>query len=257
MLEASFVASSMDTSSFWSSDVLSESSRIVDLPSSIAAVNASISSVSLLRVILLFPISASQNPSCSASCLASSIRRVIMLSIIFFTFENGSAAIFSANRARVLLLSRLLSEETKSRTRRRMPIARSIAARLAVPCKREVAEMAWAKERCFSALPDTLSEERIWRAFAIASISSVLKSCFSWKDNFFCSHSEETSDKVSSSAALEAVVDCNCLSASAFLPNFCSFTFVFSSTSFSAFSIVSAKPCTIMLAACAAFISSF
>mmetsp|Transcript_126518 Transcript_126518/g.366247 ORF Transcript_126518/g.366247 Transcript_126518/m.366247 type:complete len:279 (-) Transcript_126518:648-1484(-) len=238
--------------------IVSVSLMIVDLPSSTAADSASISSLSLVRVILLFPISVSQKPSCCASWFASSSKRVIMASIIFLTLPKGSAPICCASMEIWSLCRRLPSLSRNSRTRRRMPSLRS-APSMPATCNNacDALLLACANAKCFSALPMTSGEERISTALAMASISSARSCCFSWKDMLFSEHSVVISDSVFSFAAF-----CSSVSASSFLS--CasssalrSFTILVSSISWFLFSMESWRSWMIIAEACLEFISAF
>mmetsp|Transcript_118103 Transcript_118103/g.252379 ORF Transcript_118103/g.252379 Transcript_118103/m.252379 type:complete len:293 (-) Transcript_118103:705-1583(-) len=252
---ASFLAVSSSAISFSSVAVLCVNWRLIALPSSTAALNASMVSLSLLRVTLFFPNSSSQKPSCLASSLASSRRRVIMVSMSLFTLANGSAAIFSARRPRLRLCKRLPSAARKSRTLWRKPALRP-ESKL---CRSDVADpdLGCAKLRYFSALPETSGEERISTALAMASISSVRSFCFSAKDNFFSVHSVVTLLRVCSLSALTVLVEASCFVSRAAFATLRSFSAVFSSMSLFAFSMAAVRSWTFMSEACFEFISSF
>mmetsp|Transcript_14799 Transcript_14799/g.34010 ORF Transcript_14799/g.34010 Transcript_14799/m.34010 type:complete len:241 (+) Transcript_14799:871-1593(+) len=213
------------------------------------------SSLSLFLVILLFPISVSQNPSCCASWLASSNKRVIIASIIFFTFSKGFAPRDCAKRVSLPLCKRCPSPSRNSRTLRRMP---SLPARsMPATCNNARGDLTWESARCFSALPMTSGEERISTALAIASISSVRSCCFSWKDMVFSVHSVVTSLCKFSFSAFCASVSASSFLSCATFSALRSFTPVVSSTSFFLFSMESVRSCTIIAEACFEFISSF
>mmetsp|Transcript_54105 Transcript_54105/g.159194 ORF Transcript_54105/g.159194 Transcript_54105/m.159194 type:complete len:226 (-) Transcript_54105:120-797(-) len=219
--------------------------RIVDLPSSTAALRESMSSESLLRVTLLLPISVSQKPSWLASSSASFIRRVIMLSIMDFTLAKGSAMSFWARSAIGLLWRRSLSLRRKSRTLRRgLSISLTAEPRI---CTRAVAVLVCARFMYFSALPETSPDFRISMALPMASISSVRSCCFSAKDIFFSSHSTVISCRVFSLSALMSMVAASCFLFSAVFSILRSFSAVFSSMSLSEFSMESVRSSTIML----------
>mmetsp|Transcript_8651 Transcript_8651/g.27574 ORF Transcript_8651/g.27574 Transcript_8651/m.27574 type:complete len:280 (+) Transcript_8651:756-1595(+) len=239
--------------------VLSVSRMMVALPSSTSAVSPSMSSLSLLRVILLLPISVSQKPSCCESWFASSSRRVSMDSIIFFTFTNGSASNFCARRPRRWLRRRRPSDAKNSRTRRRIPSLPAAAAeRSSRKCARAVRTgVTCAMLRYFSAWPATSGDERISTALPIASISSPRSFCFSLNDKVFSSHWVVVALSVFSFSAFTEEVDASCF---LFLAAFSAFrcdSAVFSDMSFFEFSIESLRSMTIMSYACLEFISSF
>mmetsp|Transcript_14075 Transcript_14075/g.43923 ORF Transcript_14075/g.43923 Transcript_14075/m.43923 type:complete len:247 (-) Transcript_14075:832-1572(-) len=242
---ASSIAFVSSATSFESWATPSASAAMVALPSSTAALRPSISSLSLLRVISLLPISLSQKPSCCASWLASSMRRVIMESIIFLTLAKGSATIFWAKRPKRWLWRRLASEARNSRMRRWMP-----SARLAWPspnCTSAVApDLAWARLRYFSALPATSGDERTSMALPIAWISSSRSFCFSRNESLFSVHSVVVAPRVFSFSALTAFVAPSCfLSRAAFSALRC-LSAVFSPISFAAFSTESVRSMTTM-----------
>mmetsp|Transcript_50764 Transcript_50764/g.110516 ORF Transcript_50764/g.110516 Transcript_50764/m.110516 type:complete len:252 (+) Transcript_50764:373-1128(+) len=191
------------------------------------------------RVCLLVAISVSQKPSWLASSSASFIRRVIMESIMDFTLAKGSAVSFWARSARPLLWRRSLSDSRKLRTWRR---GLSTAT-----CSRAADFWVWARERCFSALPETSPEDRISMALPMASISSVRSCCFSAKDIFFSSHSTVISCRVFSLSALMSMVAASCFLFSAVFSILRSFSAVFSSMSLVEFSMESVRSSTIML----------
>mmetsp|Transcript_59331 Transcript_59331/g.133659 ORF Transcript_59331/g.133659 Transcript_59331/m.133659 type:complete len:263 (-) Transcript_59331:676-1464(-) len=228
---------------------------MVALPSSTAADNPSISSLNLVRVILLLPISVSQKPSCCASSFASSMRRLIMLSIIPMTLPNGLAPSWSAKRAKRWLLSRWPSAARKSLRRLRTPWLAS--AWWSPICTSAVPRLFSIRSRCFSALPDTSSEDRISTAFSMASISSLRSFCFSAKDSFFSLHSVLVDERLSTFSALTAWVEPSCFWLAAAFSVLRCFSTVFSSISFLVFSIESSRSVTTMSNACLEFISSF
>mmetsp|Transcript_8653 Transcript_8653/g.27582 ORF Transcript_8653/g.27582 Transcript_8653/m.27582 type:complete len:280 (+) Transcript_8653:756-1595(+) len=239
--------------------VLSVSRMMVALPSSTSAVSPSMSSLSLLRVILLLPISVSQKPSCCESWFASSSRRVSMDSIIFFTFTNGSASNFCARRPRRWLRRRRPSDAKNSRTRRRIPSLPAAAAeRSSRKCARAVRTgVTCAMLRYFSAFPVTSGDDRISMALPIASISSVRSFCFSRKDSCFSVHSVVAAASVFSFSALTPEVAASCFLSNAAFSALCCFRTVFSAISFSPFSMESERSCMIISCACLEFISSF
>mmetsp|Transcript_126513 Transcript_126513/g.366234 ORF Transcript_126513/g.366234 Transcript_126513/m.366234 type:complete len:302 (-) Transcript_126513:460-1365(-) len=252
---ASPMAFCSSATSLVSSSVSADSSAIVDLPLSMAAESPSMSSCNFVRVTLFLPISVSQKPSCCASWFASSSKRSIIEPIMAFTFANGSAMMLSASIAMRLLCNRRPSASRNSRMRRWAPVARSEE-------RRKTRDVAWraaacGKARCFSALPDTSSEDRISIAFAMASISSARNCCFSWNDIFFSVHSVVISDKVFSLSAKTVSSDAFCFSSSAFCSAFRLFSLVISRTECSAFSMKSSWSLLAMLNACCPFISSF
>mmetsp|Transcript_71539 Transcript_71539/g.198063 ORF Transcript_71539/g.198063 Transcript_71539/m.198063 type:complete len:215 (+) Transcript_71539:962-1606(+) len=206
---------------------------MVALPLSMAASRPSMSSESFVRVILFFPISVSQKPSCWASWLASSKRRVIMASIIDFTLAKGSAMTFSASITSLWLFRRWPSCSRNSRILRCTPPARRDRA-----CARE-APLRCGKARYFSALPETSLEDRISMAFAMASISSARSCCFSWKDIFFSSHSVVISESVFWLSASTPSSAAFCFVSSAFCSVLRFFSLVISSTARSEFSMKS------------------
>mmetsp|Transcript_52439 Transcript_52439/g.135319 ORF Transcript_52439/g.135319 Transcript_52439/m.135319 type:complete len:221 (+) Transcript_52439:844-1506(+) len=219
---------------------------MVDLPSSTAALSMSMSSDSLLRLTLLLPSSVSQKPSWSASSWASSMRRVIMSSIIFFTLAKGSAASFCASRARLLLCRRSPSASRKAFTLLRGLMSLSCADPVRRFWTRDVALRPCARERYLSALPATSGDERISMAFAIAWISSVRSCCFSAKDIFFSAHWAVMSLSTFSLSAFTSMVAPSCFLSMAFFSTLRSFSAVFSEASFSAFSTESVRSATIM-----------
>mmetsp|Transcript_50762 Transcript_50762/g.110509 ORF Transcript_50762/g.110509 Transcript_50762/m.110509 type:complete len:264 (-) Transcript_50762:810-1601(-) len=237
---ASCTAWSSWASSLERSAVDSESIMISDLPFSTPEVSMSMSSDSLLRVILFLPSSVSQKPSCSASAFASSMRRVIMESIIDFTLAKGSAAIFCESRARPLLFRRRPSVARKSRTWRRRG-----AAVWPRSCTREVAWV-WASERCFSALPVTSGDCMISVAFSMASISSARSFCFSSKDMLFSEHSASMFFRVFSFSALISTVAPSSFLLDAFLAILRSFVAVLSLMSLPAFEMEAVRSATTM-----------
>mmetsp|Transcript_15713 Transcript_15713/g.41576 ORF Transcript_15713/g.41576 Transcript_15713/m.41576 type:complete len:232 (+) Transcript_15713:782-1477(+) len=192
---------------------------IVALPFSASAVRRSRVSDSFSREILLLPISLSQKPSCSASPWASSRSLAIMPEIIFLNLPKGSASSFWARRPSSLLCKRAPSRVRKSRTRTRMPWARSAAEPCWLPapliCTRLPPLATCARPRCFAAEAWRSSEERISTAFARASISSARSVCFSPKESLFSLHSTEVSWKVDLSSASTLCVDCSCFLSSA------------------------------------------
>mmetsp|Transcript_54107 Transcript_54107/g.159205 ORF Transcript_54107/g.159205 Transcript_54107/m.159205 type:complete len:274 (-) Transcript_54107:784-1605(-) len=248
---ASCTAWSSWASSLERSAVDSESIMISDLPFSTPEVSMSMSSDSLLRVILFLPSSVSQKPSCSASWLASSIRRVIMSSIIFFTLAKGSEASFCASRDRSLLFRRSPSDSRKAFTLLRglMSLASLPVCTLAERrCwMRALAWPAWARARCFSEAPATSGEPMISTAFMMAWISSARRVCFSSKDIFFSLHSAVVSENIFSFSAFMATTAFSCFWSRAFFSALPSFSAVFSEASFSAFSMESVRSSTIML----------
>mmetsp|Transcript_7552 Transcript_7552/g.21134 ORF Transcript_7552/g.21134 Transcript_7552/m.21134 type:complete len:307 (-) Transcript_7552:316-1236(-) len=224
------------------------------LPPSISAVRLSIVSESFVRVSLLSPISLSQKPSWSASPLDSSKRRVIMSSISFFTFANGSDASFCANKFKDLLCNLEPSSSRNWRTFTRMPLS-SVAPRKL--CTKDRAEEAWAKLRCLAPAPCTSSPDRILMAWSRAWISSSRSCCFSLKDSCFSRHSILASDNVFSSSTFTVAVEESCFLSEAI---FCSFSFflrVLVEMSSLAVSAEPSKSCASMSEACLEFISSF
>mmetsp|Transcript_96226 Transcript_96226/g.254123 ORF Transcript_96226/g.254123 Transcript_96226/m.254123 type:complete len:289 (+) Transcript_96226:663-1529(+) len=76
--------------------------------SSISACRVSTAAVFSLRVCSLVDSSVSHQPLCSASALASSIRRTIRSLISFLTFAKGSSASWPTSEARLELFRRML-----------------------------------------------------------------------------------------------------------------------------------------------------
>mmetsp|Transcript_115462 Transcript_115462/g.307039 ORF Transcript_115462/g.307039 Transcript_115462/m.307039 type:complete len:206 (-) Transcript_115462:1019-1636(-) len=175
---ASAMAFVRSATSFESCAVLAASDAIVASPSSTAALRPSMSSLSLLRVILLFPSSLSQNPSWSASPCASSRRRSSIAEIIFLTLAKGSAATFWARSSKCLLWRRAASAVRNSRIRLWMPS--EALAWWSPICTRAVPpDFACAMLRYCSAFPSTSGDDRISMALPMASISSSRSFCFS------------------------------------------------------------------------------
>mmetsp|Transcript_16773 Transcript_16773/g.44373 ORF Transcript_16773/g.44373 Transcript_16773/m.44373 type:complete len:275 (-) Transcript_16773:633-1457(-) len=240
-----------------SASVLLVRSRMVALPSSTAALSASISSLNRLRVTVLFPISVSQKPSWSASCFASSRSLVIIWSMSFFTLANGSTAACSARSSSGLLLSRCPSAARKACSLPRMPRL-SCACALRSSCTRAVARgVLCARPRYFSALPATSGELRISMAFSIASCSSVRSFCFSSKERPFSKHSCVRPFRVISLASFMLLVAASCFLCSADFEIFLCDSSAFALLSLSAFSTESFRSIMIMSYACLEFISSF
>mmetsp|Transcript_29540 Transcript_29540/g.84862 ORF Transcript_29540/g.84862 Transcript_29540/m.84862 type:complete len:258 (-) Transcript_29540:730-1503(-) len=167
---------------------------------SISACRVSTASVFSFRVCSLVESSVSHQPLCSASSLASSMRRVRRSLIIFFTLRKGSSATRPASIERTRLLrSRARAcryEAALDWTSLRRSALR--AASDAACCARE--------GRCLSALPDTASLEMISMALLRATSSSERSCCRATKSVAFCSHVAVSSLRYCTSALLVVVV---------------------------------------------------
>mmetsp|Transcript_44804 Transcript_44804/g.139413 ORF Transcript_44804/g.139413 Transcript_44804/m.139413 type:complete len:299 (-) Transcript_44804:9-905(-) len=228
---------------------LSASARMEALPSCTAALRLSASSLSLLRVIVLLPISLSQKPSWSASPSASSWSLAIITPISFFTFVKGSVPSFCAKRMRRRLRRRRPSAARKSRTRCcPLPLSSCTSAgALGGSC---------AKDKCAFAVSCTSGDLRISTALLMASSSSTRSACFSSKDAFFSVHSVVVADSVLSVSALTSEVAAICLLSDEAFSSFRSFAAVLSRISLAVLSMESVRSSMIISCACLEFASS-
>mmetsp|Transcript_96739 Transcript_96739/g.224261 ORF Transcript_96739/g.224261 Transcript_96739/m.224261 type:complete len:215 (+) Transcript_96739:515-1159(+) len=170
--------------------------------SSISACKTSTASVFSFLVCSLVASSVSHQPLCSASSLASSIKRTRRSLIIFFTLRKGSSSTRDARAES----TRLSSSPARSR---RYWAARTRERLSSVDSERsaanEVPRCARAG-RCFSALPDNASLLMISMAFPIAASSSARNCCLASKSEAFFEHVAKRSERYFSSAAFVAEV---------------------------------------------------
>mmetsp|Transcript_18835 Transcript_18835/g.65654 ORF Transcript_18835/g.65654 Transcript_18835/m.65654 type:complete len:203 (+) Transcript_18835:181-789(+) len=181
-----FVASAMAASSSATalvSAAMSSVSFAMDASSwSISACRVSTASVFSLRVCSFVDSSVSHQPLCSASSLASSMRRTMRSLSIFLTFSKGSFDTRTAKAESTRLFNSSLRLCKNSATRTCAVcwvVARKLTKAVAPSCASD--------GRCFSALPATAPLEMISMALLMASNSSV-RSC--WRDSkslAFCS----------------------------------------------------------------------
>mmetsp|Transcript_18302 Transcript_18302/g.48279 ORF Transcript_18302/g.48279 Transcript_18302/m.48279 type:complete len:225 (+) Transcript_18302:583-1257(+) len=161
-----------------SSDTFCPSSAISAVRSSTAALSLLTSSVLASLLTLFAPTSASHQPLCSVSAVASSINLTIRSLTIFLTFSKGSAATRSATSERSLLpvlrarSARNCARLSCSGVPRRPPCSCARAARGV--CSSAAAETA---PKCFSPAPSTASPEMTSTALRIASSSSARSFC--------------------------------------------------------------------------------
>mmetsp|Transcript_20131 Transcript_20131/g.52613 ORF Transcript_20131/g.52613 Transcript_20131/m.52613 type:complete len:203 (-) Transcript_20131:181-789(-) len=175
-------ASSSSATSLESSATSSVSLAMEEVSSSISARNVSTESVFSLRVCSFVASSLSHQPLCSASSLASSMRRTMRSLSIFLTFSKGSFDTRTAKAESTRLFNSSLRLCKNSATRTCAVcwvVARKLTKAVAPSCASD--------GRCFSALPATAPLEMISMALLMASNSSV-RSC--WRDSkslAFCS----------------------------------------------------------------------
>mmetsp|Transcript_96733 Transcript_96733/g.224239 ORF Transcript_96733/g.224239 Transcript_96733/m.224239 type:complete len:206 (-) Transcript_96733:289-906(-) len=200
--------------------------------SSISAVSMFTSSVFLSRVCLLVVSSVSHQPLCSASSLASSMRRTSRSLIIFLTLRKGSSATRPANAESTRLLNCRALNAKYSAAFAWAPFWRSerrAASAVAFFCTMD--------GKYFSAFPDTAALERISIALAIATSSSARSCCRDSKSAAFCSQVAVRSARYFLSASYVVIVSCRSPSASAFACSFLAFVSAFSPRSWEACSI--------------------
>mmetsp|Transcript_142400 Transcript_142400/g.455096 ORF Transcript_142400/g.455096 Transcript_142400/m.455096 type:complete len:259 (-) Transcript_142400:822-1598(-) len=198
-------ASSSSATSLESSATSSVSLAMEEVSSSISARNVSTESVFSLRVCSFVASSLSHQPLCSASSLASSMRRTTRSLIIFLTCSNGSEETRVAKLSRMGLESSWLLFCKYSTTR-------ACAPRCERPMNTETRAVALPLLLCakdgkyVSALPFTAEPEMISMALLMASSSSARRAWRDSKSLAFCSQVAERSPRYASSASRVATV---------------------------------------------------
>mmetsp|Transcript_40767 Transcript_40767/g.95747 ORF Transcript_40767/g.95747 Transcript_40767/m.95747 type:complete len:242 (-) Transcript_40767:834-1559(-) len=208
---ASAMAFSKAATSAESSVMSSANLAIEASSSSISACKLSTAAVFSLRVCSLVASSVSHHPLCSASSLASSIKRTISSLIIFLTFSKGSSATRLARSERTRLFNLLARP-----CRKLAALLCWLLKGLPLTCTRAVVFLAMKDGKYLSALPETASLDKILMASAIASSSSVRNCCLASKSLAFCLHVAVRSARYFSSSFLVVVVSVSWPSASAF-----------------------------------------
>mmetsp|Transcript_10324 Transcript_10324/g.17947 ORF Transcript_10324/g.17947 Transcript_10324/m.17947 type:complete len:243 (-) Transcript_10324:322-1050(-) len=224
---ASDMAASSSATAFVNSLMSSVSFAMEASSWSISACKVSTASVFSLRVCSLVLSSVSHQPLCSASSLASSIKRTIKSLIIFLTFTNGSASTLTASAESTRLFKACARSFKNSEARccgaREAPEARN--------CASEEPDFCASEGKYVSALPDTAPLEMISMALVMASISSARSCCLDSKSEAFCSHVAVKSARYCTSASLVVVVSVRSPWASALACNFFALISDFSSRS--------------------------
>mmetsp|Transcript_52197 Transcript_52197/g.114184 ORF Transcript_52197/g.114184 Transcript_52197/m.114184 type:complete len:266 (+) Transcript_52197:667-1464(+) len=247
---ASDMAASSSATALLSSEMSSVSLAIDASSWSISAWRVSTASVFSLRVCSFVESSVSHQPLCSASSLASSMRRTMRSLIIFFTLVKGSAATRCEARARTRLLSCVARPSRKAAMR----ACRGLWLELR-SCARAVA--CTSAGRCLSPEPATASLDMMSMALLTASSSSARSFWRLSKSADFWAQRALVSSRYFSSSALSASVCALSPSASAFACSVSARVAVFLEISCSAFSMLSDSCCSICSNACCAVISSF
>mmetsp|Transcript_74711 Transcript_74711/g.169230 ORF Transcript_74711/g.169230 Transcript_74711/m.169230 type:complete len:244 (-) Transcript_74711:342-1073(-) len=215
------------------------------------ACKVSTASVFSLRVCSFVASSVSHHPLCSASSLASSIRRTRRSLIIFRTLTKGSSVTRVA-RAASTRLDSWFALACRKRAAFSCFGLRTSARRLA-----RTEPVCSSCGRCFSDAPETAPLEMISMAFSIAWSSSVRKAWRDSKSADFFSQVAVRSFRYFWSPFIVTVVSFRLPSASALASSFAALVFAFSLLSEVACSTCAVRSWMSMSKECLAFISSF
>mmetsp|Transcript_61557 Transcript_61557/g.173892 ORF Transcript_61557/g.173892 Transcript_61557/m.173892 type:complete len:259 (-) Transcript_61557:819-1595(-) len=201
-----FAMAASKSATAWLNTLMSSVSFEIEASSwSISAWRVSTASVFSLRVCSFVDNSVSHQPLCSASSLASSIKRTMRSLIIFLTRSNGSEETRVAKLSRMGLESSWLLFCKYSTTR-------ACAPRCERPMNTETRAVALPLLLCakdgkyVSALPFTAEPEMISMALLMASSSSARRAWRDSKSLAFCSQVAERSPRYASSASRVATV---------------------------------------------------
>mmetsp|Transcript_47025 Transcript_47025/g.135941 ORF Transcript_47025/g.135941 Transcript_47025/m.135941 type:complete len:223 (-) Transcript_47025:813-1481(-) len=196
--------------------------------SSTSACSVSTASVFSLRVCSFVASSVSHQPLCSASSLASSMRRTRRSLIIFFTLANGSSPTWAA-RDESTRLSSCWALLWRYRAAFACAWPGPICSERNAARDRPFAPEAFCTSvgRYFSACPETAALERISMALPMATSSSARSCCRDSKSDAFCWQVAVRSPWYFLSASIVVVVSSRSPWESAFACSFLAFISAF------------------------------